>query len=110
MDPAALRLVFRAFAQFQLSRPREIDHSKSLRFFFVGVCLINFGPLARHLLGSWSYETDGILLDFVGRGAYGRPPVSFHAANLTPLQPLHQDRCILYSWTLAFLFCNWSHS
>jgi hypothetical protein len=61
-----LRLVFRALAQSQFSRPRDMD--RSLRFFFLFACFLNIGPILRHVFFPGIYESRGLLLDFVGRG------------------------------------------
>lgn len=65
LDPVIFRMLFRATAQFQFSRPRDLD--RSLRFMFIYCCLVNIGPVLRHVLSSFHYETQGLLLDFVGR-------------------------------------------
>ncbi|KAF8322211.1 hypothetical protein DL93DRAFT_1274084 [Clavulina sp. PMI_390] len=51
--------------QAQFSQPRSGD--RPLRFLFILCCLINVGPVLRHLLPWFQYEQQGILLDFIGR-------------------------------------------
>jgi len=65
LDPVIPRLLFRATAQFQFARPRDLD--RSLRFMFIYCSLVNVGPVLRHVLPSFHYETQGLLLDFIGR-------------------------------------------
>jgi hypothetical protein len=65
LDPVIPRLLFRATAQFQFARPRDLD--RSLRFMFIYCSLVNVGPVLRHVLSSFHYETQGLLLDFIGR-------------------------------------------
>jgi len=65
LDPSIIRLIFRALSQSQLSRPRDMD--RTLRFFFLFACLINTGPILRHIVNPSHYEERGLLLDFIGR-------------------------------------------
>src|ERR1700733_2912219 len=65
LDPVIPRLLFWATAQFKFSRPRDLE--RSLRFMFIYCSLVNVGPVLRHVLPSLHYETQGILLDFIGR-------------------------------------------
>jgi len=65
VDPSIMRLLFRALAQSQFSRPRDMD--RSLRFFFLFACFLNAGPILRHVIFPGVYESRGLLLDFVGR-------------------------------------------
>lgn len=76
LDPVILRFLFRATAQAQFSRPRDLD--RSLRFMFIYCSLVNVGPVFRHLLPSFHYETQGLLLDFVGRC---EPPQCFASSS-----------------------------
>lgn len=55
----------RIIAQFQCSRPRELDSNRSLRFFYVLVVLLNLVGVVKHA----NYGVaDGraLVLDFVG--------------------------------------------
>jgi len=77
LDPVIPRLLFRATAQLQFARPRDLD--RSLRFMFIYCSLVNVGPVLRHVLPSFHYETQGLLLDFIGRST---PPARLHLVCL----------------------------
>jgi len=65
--PSMLWLVCRASSQFQFSRPREMDSTRTLRFFFFFACLVNAFPILRHVFAGLDFQSHGLLLDFVGR-------------------------------------------
>ena len=65
LAPSIWIYVFRMVSQFQCSKPRELDSSRSLRFFFTTALFLNLPSL-------WSHSSHGpsegkvIILDFVG--------------------------------------------
>jgi len=78
LSPSLLVLIPRCSAQFQFSRPREIDPKRTLRFWFFMVMVFNIGSL-------WSHATDGaakgpsLILDFIGMPYV---PSQFHVLSL----------------------------
>ncbi|KAI0051794.1 hypothetical protein FA95DRAFT_1554048 [Auriscalpium vulgare] len=65
MAPSVLSLLTRCAAQFQLSKPRDFDAKRSLRFWFLLILIFNFGSLWNHAVQG-APEGRSIVLDFVG--------------------------------------------
>jgi len=60
-------------SQFQSSKPRELDSSRSLRFFFGFVLLLNASSIWSHA-SKEAVESRAVILDFVGLCASLMPP------------------------------------
>ena len=65
LAPSIWIYVFRMVFQFQCSKPRELDSSRSLRFFFTMALFFNFPSLWIHL-SRGPAEGRVIILDFIG--------------------------------------------
>ncbi|KAF8326655.1 uncharacterized protein EI90DRAFT_3070075 [Cantharellus anzutake] len=65
IDPVLLRFIFRSSIQTQLTRPREMG--RSVRFYFVCLCVLHIPVILRHPFFPFEYDSRGVLLDFVGR-------------------------------------------
>ncbi|THH20419.1 hypothetical protein EW146_g952 [Bondarzewia mesenterica] len=78
LSPSILALVTRSASQFQLSKPRDVDPKRSLRFWFFLIVLFNFGSIWTHALQG-AAEGRAIILDFIGM-AY--KPSKFHLLYL----------------------------
>jgi len=65
LAPSIWIYVFRMVSQFQCSKPRELDSSRSLRFFFTMALFLNLPSLWTHL-SRGSSEGKVIILDFIG--------------------------------------------
>ena len=65
LAPSIWIYVFRMVSQFQCSKPRELDSSRSLRFFFTMALFLNLPSLWTHLYRGPS-EGKVIILDFIG--------------------------------------------
>jgi len=65
LAPSIWIYVFRMVSQFQCSKPRELDSSRSLRFFFATALFFNLPSLWSHSYRGLS-EGKVIILDFVG--------------------------------------------
>lgn len=65
MSPSILALVTRTAAQFQLSKPREMDPGRTLRFWYFLIFLFNFGSLWAHTI-TGTAEGRAVILDFIG--------------------------------------------
>lgn len=101
LSPSLLILIIRLVSQFICSKPRDIDHSRSLLFWYGAVVFLSFAPF-------WTHVTDGaadgrsILLDFVGQGVQlialaSRCTESFMPANIpSRLHIVLLDTCILF--------------
>jgi hypothetical protein len=65
LSPSIWIYIVRILSQFQYSKPRELDPSRSLRFFYSMVLLFNLPSLWKH---STRGEVGGraIILDFIG--------------------------------------------
>ncbi|KAF8510573.1 hypothetical protein BU17DRAFT_77661 [Hysterangium stoloniferum] len=66
--PSLLQLVARSTSQFQLSRPRDFDGDRSLRFWVFILCCANTGSLLNHITyhASEVASRKGLILDFIG--------------------------------------------
>jgi hypothetical protein len=67
LDSTILRFLFRATAQTQFARPKDLG--KSLRFMFLYCCVVNLWPVIRHAVpwGQVDVKSQGLLIDFLGR-------------------------------------------
>jgi len=65
LAPSIWIYIFRMVSQFQCSKPRELDSSRSLRFFFTMALFLNLPSLWTHSSRGPS-EGKVIILDFVG--------------------------------------------
>ncbi|KAF9529377.1 hypothetical protein CPB83DRAFT_852563, partial [Crepidotus variabilis] len=65
LSPSLWVYVCRLIAQFQCSRPRELDSNRSLRFYYMMIILLNLPSVVKH---STRGAVDGraFVLDFVG--------------------------------------------
>jgi len=90
LTPSLWTLVIRTIFLFQLSAsPRDIDKSRTLRFWFTLVFLVNIAPLTVHLL--WGVDSgEGAMLNFVGRTSKpDRLYIVFLDVVIISLQLLH---------------------
>jgi hypothetical protein len=69
LSPSFLGFISRLFSQFQCSKPRDIDPSRSLRFWYLVLVFFNFGCIWTHAIEG-ATEGRTIVLDFVGQGAF----------------------------------------
>jgi hypothetical protein len=103
LSPSFLRLLVRCFAQFQFTRPKDVDGARSLRFFFVGLVSINVFVLGRHFFGGeTSVEGRGLLLDFVGRG------LTLNEAAFSSANGLVEQDCYPQDFTSSFSISSYS--
>lgn len=65
LSPSLWGYLCRIFAQFQCSKPRDLDATRSLRFFFVIVFTLNLPSLWLHAFHR-AGEGRSIILDFIG--------------------------------------------
>ncbi|CAA7261640.1 unnamed protein product [Cyclocybe aegerita] len=65
LSPSLWIYVCRIIAQFQCTRPRELDANRSLRFFYFTVIVLNVPSLWNHSTKGAS-EGRAIILDFIG--------------------------------------------
>jgi len=65
LSPSLWTFVCRLIAQFQLSKPREVDSSRSLRFLYIMVFLFNASSVWAHV-AQGATEGRAVVLDFVG--------------------------------------------
>ncbi|KIM75461.1 hypothetical protein PILCRDRAFT_35882, partial [Piloderma croceum F 1598] len=66
LSPSLLGFISRLFSQFQCSKPRDIDPSRSLRFWYFVLVFFNFGCIWTHAIEGVS-EGRAVVLDFVGQ-------------------------------------------
>ncbi|KAF8161149.1 hypothetical protein B0H34DRAFT_795981 [Crassisporium funariophilum] len=64
LSPSIWLYICRIISQFQCSKPRELDPSRSLRFFFTMVLFLNLPSIWNHSQGA--AEGRVIILDFIG--------------------------------------------
>ncbi|KAG8931648.1 hypothetical protein FRC02_002414 [Tulasnella sp. 418] len=75
VDPVFLRLITRFIVQLQLSNPKELDPTASLRFYLACLALVHIGAVVRHLFGPVEVDSASItlVLDFIGRNIPAAP-------------------------------------
>jgi len=69
LSPSLLGFISRLFSQFQCSKPRDIDPSRSLRFWYFVLVFFNFGCIWTHAIEGVS-EGRAVVLDFIGQGTF----------------------------------------
>ncbi|KAF8893816.1 hypothetical protein BD779DRAFT_1503530 [Infundibulicybe gibba] len=65
LSPSVWTFILRLISQFQCSKPRELDSTRPLRFFFAMVLLLNIPTIWNHAIDG-AVEGRGVVLDFVG--------------------------------------------
>jgi len=66
LSPSLLGFISRMFCQFQCSKPRDIDPSRSLRFWYLMLAFFNFACIWTHAIQG-AAEGRAVILDFVGQ-------------------------------------------
>lgn len=107
LSPSLWSYLCRIFAQFQCSKPRDLDATRSLRFFFVIVFTLNLPSLWLHALHRPG-EGRSIILDFIGMCTSTHAYKDFMLKGYD--QRIRRRNSLCFPLTHSFSSCNGSLS